>query len=179
MQSELLPCPFCGTTQGLRVIGAAKVKGEGWAFVRCDMCDAEGPDPDSKVFWNDRAATSPAGDLVARLEREADNMQFNEDLDSMDDGIALLREAAQALRHQSTGVTEGWQDISTAPRDKTKVLVARIGEGPIIARQTPMGVWLNCFPTREEDRVLDGDKRPTHWMSLPTPPAALSAQERG
>lgn len=35
--------------------------------------------------------------LAERLEKEADNMQFNEDLDSMDEGIELMREAASAL----------------------------------------------------------------------------------
>lgn len=63
----LLPCPFCGATDSLRVVGAHK--GEGWGFVRCDICDAEGPDPDSGVFWNDRA---PSAEM---FERAADAKQ--------------------------------------------------------------------------------------------------------
>lgn len=59
VKPDLMPCPFCGTTEMLRHIGANP--GDGWGFVRCDYCDAEGPDPD--VFsggWNTRAAPAPA-----------------------------------------------------------------------------------------------------------------------
>lgn len=42
-------------------------------------------------------ASLDTDDLVRRLRREANNMQFNEDLDSVDDGISCLREAADAL----------------------------------------------------------------------------------
>ena len=66
----LMPCPFCGTTEMLRRVGARD--GDGWGFVRCDYCDAEGPDPDNlKGHWNTRAdlaRPSQAGDdSVARL----------------------------------------------------------------------------------------------------------------
>lgn len=55
----LLPCPFCGTTEMLRHIGANP--GDGWGFVRCDYCDAEGPDPENLAGgWNARAAPAPA-----------------------------------------------------------------------------------------------------------------------
>jgi len=55
---NLLPCPFCGAIEMLRHIGAEP--GTGWGFVRCDYCDAEGPDAD--LFpggWNARAALEP------------------------------------------------------------------------------------------------------------------------
>lgn len=50
---DLKPCPFCGTTEMLRIVGASD--GHGWGFVRCDYCDAEGPDPDNfPGGWNRR-----------------------------------------------------------------------------------------------------------------------------
>lgn len=53
----LLPCPFCGTVEMLRIVGA--IDGHGWNFVRCDYCDAEGPDPDNfPGGWNRRAGGS-------------------------------------------------------------------------------------------------------------------------
>lgn len=74
----LLPCPFCGATDSLRVVGAHK--GEGWGFVRCDICDAEGPDPDSGVFWNDRAPSAEmierAADALPRLWTDEDRYMY-------------------------------------------------------------------------------------------------------
>ena len=52
-----------------------------------------------------RAATSSAGDLVARLEAGADWLSGNGLYGEDDRYVRLLREAAQALRYQSTGVT--------------------------------------------------------------------------
>jgi hypothetical protein len=53
-EPKLLPCPFCGTVEMLRPIGASGA--DGWGFVRCDYCDAEGPDPDNLPgHWNTRA----------------------------------------------------------------------------------------------------------------------------
>ena len=77
---ELLGCPFCGTTEMLRRVGARD--GDGWGFVRCDYCDAEGPDPDNlKGHWNTRAdlaRPSQAGDeRVARLVAAAREAEFD------------------------------------------------------------------------------------------------------
>ena len=65
-----------------------------------------------------------------------------------------------------------WQDISTAPKDGTRVLVAARGMVEA-ARWTNGGYgawgWHNAYSEREdpwEGNRLDA----THWMPLPTPP---------
>ena len=85
---ELLGCPFCGTTEMLRRVGARD--GDGWGFVRCDYCDAEGPDPDNlKGHWNTRAdlaRPSQAGDeRVARLVEAATHLLRNYLQDELDE----------------------------------------------------------------------------------------------
>lgn len=41
----------------LRHVGADD--GDGWGFVRCDYCDAEGPDPDNfPGHWNTRSVSA-------------------------------------------------------------------------------------------------------------------------
>ena len=72
MEAKLLPCPFCGTVEMLRRVGASD--GEGWGFVRCDYCDAEGPDVNNfPGGWNHRAAMIQPmhNELAAALAREA------------------------------------------------------------------------------------------------------------
>jgi predicted RNA-binding Zn-ribbon protein involved in translation (DUF1610 family) len=65
--AQMLPCPFCGSIELLRRVGAEP--NCGWGFVRCDYCDAEGPDTDNfPGGWNARAA-SP--ELTSALAREA------------------------------------------------------------------------------------------------------------
>ena len=73
---ELRPCPFCGTTEMLRRIGAAP--GSGWSFVRCDYCDAEGPDPENfPGGWNARARE-------AELQAEVDRLRVDRDQGAKD-----------------------------------------------------------------------------------------------
>lgn len=74
---------------------------------------------------------------------------------------------------------DGWQDISTAPKDET-VLGAVDGEARLIrwckASHVPFHGW--CLVDQgAEDRDLCV---PTHWMPRPTPPsAAISALAHG
>lgn len=61
-----------------------------------------------------------------------------------------------------------WRDIETAPKDGTRILVARNG----IVFDTK---WHKCitYRTGEPDEITQGwqcGAAPTHWMPLPAPP---------
>lgn len=74
----------------------------------------------------------------------------------------------------------GWQPIETAPKDGTPIILGYIDRrGSVGARSAfwmgdvysgrtkkPIGAWVCPI-----DRVLV-DQQATHWMPLPTPPAA-------
>lgn len=55
-----------------------------------------------------------------------------------------------------------WQDISTAPKDGSTVL---IWDEEVLAAEFVFGVW---EPIGWDDHV---EIHPTHWMPLPDPPA--------
>jgi hypothetical protein len=85
-----------------------------------------------------------------------------------------LSRAAKALRTKELP-TEGWQDIATAPRDGTRVLLAWADGAMAIA------VWQNRNENLEADTYYEGwvdqfdfvamsVEAPTHWMPLPPPP---------
>lgn len=67
-----------------------------------------------------------------------------------------------------TAEAQGWQDISTAPKDGTKILTYEpTWTNPVNVAHygNDKSWWLsNCY----ED--LGHDLDPTHWMPLPTPP---------
>ena len=80
-----------------------------------------------------------------------------------------------------------WQDISTAPRDGTEVLVWRDHMGILLARFTSAAEFLTDAELEEwegdtahqEDWFaadfvsgcrLEADCSPTHWQPLPPPP---------
>jgi len=79
---------------------------------------------------------------------------------------------AAAIISELVGRIEGvWQDIETAPKDGTEVLLyvpRRLGD--LVA----MGA--NKTGTQWWARNL-GDLKPTHWMQLPPPPSVLGKQE--
>jgi len=82
-----------------------------------------------------------------------------------------------------------WQSIETAPKDGTDILLyfphrdlvirgswGWQGEGDW---EADLADW--CDWNTDEEIVIqeDPDYAPTHWMPLPTPPAALEQAERG
>lgn len=61
----------------------------------------------------------------------------------------------------------GWQNIATAPKDETDVLVCTDGLGMYVA------FWsknLECWMCDNTNYYLTGAKWPTHWMPLPASP---------
>jgi hypothetical protein len=90
---------------------------------------------------------------------------FHPDDDRMDRQIKI--HVAQAIR--SLAVKEGaaqWQDISTAPKDGSKIL-AWDGDY-VIVRADPSGGWSDDF-----EQYLRLDK----WMPIPAPPAAKEGED--
>jgi hypothetical protein len=65
----------------------------------------------------------------------------------------------------------GWQDIETAPKDGTRILLGSPGNEPVI------GCWVSdSFAHGDEasdlpyGRLTDPRWVPTHWMPLPEAP---------
>lgn len=75
--SDLLPCPFCGNSDGVEVVA------EGFApWVKCHTCGADGPDiyeaeertpsrDEAVAVWNHR----PANERIAELETQRTELQ--------------------------------------------------------------------------------------------------------
>lgn len=77
------------------------------------------------------------------------------------------------LRDQITAAlppAQEWQNINTAPKDETRVLLARAGIAAIHTAFWRSGVW-HCGN-------VSYFNNPTHWMPLPTPPVAVIADHR-
>lgn len=117
--AALKPCPFCGTTEMLRRVGAAP--GEGWSFVRCDYCDAEGPDPDNLPgHWNTRK--SPDDDWtrwklgesidVLAKERGCTRERMRLRLKRLDEGRTVLALQAQLdVARKALAMMDHWAVI--------------------------------------------------------------------
>lgn len=63
-----------------------------------------------------------------------------------------------------------WRPIETAPKDETRVLLARAGIPSMHTAFWRGGVWM-CGGHQYFNN-------PTHWMPLPEPPAALNHEQR-
>jgi hypothetical protein len=71
-----------------------------------------------------------------------------------------------------------WQDISTAPKDDTRILAYFKGYGWCTARRVTFtningktyDYWVNDPDNSYEECYFSGYETPTHWMPLPKPP---------
>lgn len=92
--------------------------------------------------------------------------------------VALRNDAPEIIRSllQALEAERGWRTIESAPKDGTKML---LNHGGLVCR----GWWeaqkyhKKPRPYWDSDRGFMGvqwhrDHQPTHWMPLPTPPAA-------
>lgn len=70
-----------------------------------------------------------------------------------------------------SALTEGWQDIATAPRDGTRILGINDRGQFVIEFDADWGSdgWWMVSDGKFDERPLRGSE-PTHWMPLPTPP---------
>lgn len=71
-----------------------------------------------------------------------------------------------------------WQDIKTAPKDGTKILLscpARRGEYPGVVEKCYWHVWGHASGKWWDWVCPD---KPTHWMPLPSPPEGNVRREK-
>ena len=73
-----------------------------------------------------------------------------------------------------------WQPIKTAPRDMTEIIVFDPTNNPPVFTAAYIDGW-SCSVERryapKDEYFGDREKRPTHWMPLPTPPSTQEATE--
>jgi len=139
-------------------------------------------------------AASAVQGAIEALERIRDHPRWP---DHMSEVIAVMRaitsEAADKLRTQPSAVP-GWQDISTAPRDGTKIILARFGfttdttgleidgkewrERIFDWKATTIyslwwactGSWSDKYKNWNDGVDPCGLNKPTHWQPIPAPP---------
>ena len=99
---------------------------------------------------------------------------------------AAITAYLQALRPGSTGESDGWQPIETAPKDGTEILLygpgvlLSDGRTSMYARAQHVG-WAHEVDGHLEWATRDPSVtcRPTHWRPLPSPPSAMLAAAGG
>lgn len=89
-------------------------------------------------------------------------------LDALGEGDRWLFKHEQtvkaALAALAAKPADGWRDISTAPRDGTRVLLLDKGYVFEGYRLPDTKIW-------KRDGAVWSQYKPTHWMPLPHPPA--------
>ncbi len=118
------PCPFCGGTAGLSLVGDSDEPGqENEVHVACDSCCCTGPaailgcreeeedgpidlDAEATYLWNDRyrpVTVEEIADLAPQLEAslaelERTNPEVRAARDALDNATDTLRQQAEALK---------------------------------------------------------------------------------
>lgn len=90
------------------------------------------------------------------------------------------RAALAALRQHRPDVAAvlgGWQPIETAPKDGTRVLLADVSNGEIIAAY--MGAWMEETFSCLSGQPCAWTPEPTHWMPLPARPRRSARRDAG
>ena len=98
---------------------------------------------------------------------------FGDDCDLTVAWVAGQEEARDSFRQRLEEMTQEWQPIETAPKNKL-VLISDGGEVALSAwgkvSHVPIYGWLNLMLGPEDVEIID--MRPTHWMPIPAPPRA-------
>lgn len=105
--------------------------------------------------------------LVEEIEDLLNGNWFGEASTYINHVDSLLERALTALKAQ------GWQDIATAPRDCTWVLLWSHDDEAPGSWKYSFGAWVNESATAWHDGAFG----PTHWMPLPQPPKEPNNKE--
>ena len=118
-------------------------------------------------------AATPETSLVKRLYsmrgKIVDGMATDNDL------LDVLADAAMALEHHaavSESAKQGWQPISTAPKDRDILLTdgKEVSQGGWISDADMGADYEGQFGSAAWWSVNIHDNAPTHWMPLPEAP---------
>ena len=113
-------------------------------------------------------------DVLAIVEKNAEGMSWSENPRESGAGFELMKRA-EALR--ALPVSDGWEDIATAPRDGTVVWVYGTisGDWGYTPDRKDMAKavyhsnrWCFAQPMGRHD---PSTWQPTHWRPLPAPPS--------
>ena len=168
IQTELLPCPFCG--------GSPTLVGQGKApecFVYCSHCNLQSNFEETAIKrWNTRVsapvAAPPLNLEALKRKQEWGQPGYNEA------GVwnACIDHLASTGRLNP--VPDGWQPIETAPEDGTPVLLAwKCTMKPFVYNNSKMPDWQMeirpyCLHGSGGARSYHGEA--THWQPLPLAP---------
>lgn len=104
---------------------------------------------------------------------------FEWDYRKVSSDVIRERAASYIERTAPQGVTDGWRDISTAPRDGTIVWAWAEGRRWLAAFEVSSygpSLWRMQGYVGDRVTLTSGDISPTHWQPLPAPPAAGGAK---
>ncbi|MCZ4331051.1 DUF551 domain-containing protein [Castellaniella denitrificans] len=98
--------------------------------------------------------------------------------------ILLDHIEAQSAEIARLNAIQAWQPIETAPKDGTAILLGS-SDGAWIAKYDPVypsgyrpkNPWFSLMLNRDYMGRVPNAK-PTHWMSLPAAPSALSGESK-
>jgi hypothetical protein len=169
------------------------------------------PHPASVLMNRAADALFSQTSLIAEIESRSDSYveengilaellsEAREEIERLKGLVAGIRECPQELakveaddppegnwfNHRSllpNALQEHWQDIATAPKDGTDILLYGHGvlrSGGVYAKGRHVG-WSQLArdgSTYWATRDPAVDCEPTHWMRLPTPPSALEVSD--
>jgi hypothetical protein len=128
--------------------------------------DAEGLTSEDAIKW-----ITEDGRYFAKRDTKGEDMAFWSNVYNSEncEKIANLLRSAD-----SRSAASAWQDISTAPKDGTLVLICGNGDAGYYVADAKYDGRYWCLFNVDADDWTEPCFAPTHWMPLPAPPAALS-----
>lgn len=129
------------------------------------------------------------GELEEKLDDISDSLpqEFTAHKRSDITGVSLLDDIRDLVKE--SGKRCQWQDISTAPKDGTDILLGSPPQefnGEPTTRRTTVGQWVTAQDGDDDysgwaswDGGFTEENPPTHWMPLPEPPTSHSTKAEG